>query len=58
MAGTRYQYTTSPRKLEPDIQRKRNKKRLKKQKRIPRKRKKMNPKRKNKKILPKVYLAN
>ena len=29
MAGTRYQYTTSPRKLEPDIQRKRNKKQRK-----------------------------
>ena len=26
MAGTRYQYTTSPRKLEPDVQRKRHKK--------------------------------
>lgn len=29
MANTRYQYTTSPRKLEPDIQRKRNKRQSK-----------------------------
>ena len=29
MAGTRYQYTTSPRKLEPDVQRNRNKKQRK-----------------------------